>query len=51
MAKKVGKYGNPADDLVENYPYDYYFANDRTVAEAEPAFLALLGEMMKDAEH
>ena len=51
MAKKVGKYGNPSDDLVENYPYDYYFANDRTVAEAEPAFLALLGEMMKDAEH
>lgn len=51
MAKKAGKYGNPADDLVENYPYDYYFANDRSLAEAEPAFLALLRQMIQDAGH
>lgn len=49
MAKKTGKYGNTADDLVENYPYDYYFMNDRSVAEAEGAFIALLHTMIRDA--
>ena len=49
MAKKAGKYGNTADDLVENYPYGYYFMNDRSVAEAEGAFIALLHTMIRDA--
>ena len=51
MAKKAGKYGNTSDDLVENYPYDYYFMNDRSVAEAEGAFIPLLHTMLQDAEN
>ncbi len=51
MAKKAGKYGNTSDDLVENYPYDYYFMNDRSVAEAEGAFIPLLRTMLQDAEN
>ena len=28
-------YGNAADDMVENYVYDYYFVNDRPLDETE----------------
>ena len=28
-------YGNAADDMVENYTYDYYFVNDRPLDETE----------------
>lgn len=48
LAKRVGKYGNPADDLVENYPYDYYFLNDRSLDETAPAFLSLLQKMTEN---
>ena len=42
---KRGAYGNAADDNVENYRYDYYFTNDKTVEESEREFVALLSEI------
>lgn len=41
-----GAYGNAADDNVENYSYDYYFDNDKTLDEAEADFVALLRGML-----
>ena len=35
-------YGNASDDGVENYPYDYYFLNDKSLEEAEKAFIEFL---------
>jgi len=35
-------YGNASDDLVENYPYDYYFVNDKSLEEAEHDFVEFL---------
>ncbi len=35
-------YGNAADDEVENYRYDYYFVNEKTLDEAEADFCKLL---------
>ncbi|MBQ8529320.1 MAG: hypothetical protein IJ459_06240 [Clostridia bacterium] len=43
---KKSHYGNAADDCVENYSYDYYFMNDKSLAEAERNFLALLAEVL-----
>lgn len=40
-------YGNISDDSVENYEYDYYFMNDKTLAEAEAGFTALLRDILK----
>lgn len=42
-------YGNASDDGVENYPYDYYYTNDRSLAEAEAEFCALIGSMLEEA--
>lgn len=39
---KKESYGNVSDDCVENYSYDFYFTNDKTLAEAEADFVALL---------
>ncbi len=39
-------YGNVSDDGVENYTYDYYFVNDKTLEEAERDFVALLKSIM-----
>lgn len=39
-------YGNSADDCVENYQYDYYFMNDKTLEEAESAFIELLSGIL-----
>ena len=39
-------YGNQSDDGVENYGYDYYFMNDKTLQEAEVNFCALLEEII-----
>ncbi|MBO7304138.1 MAG: hypothetical protein J6V09_02855 [Clostridia bacterium] len=36
------KYGNASDDDVENYSYDYYFLNDRSIEEAEANFVDML---------
>ena len=35
-------YGNASDDCVEEYNYDYYFTNDKTLEEAERDFVELL---------
>ena len=35
-------YGNASDDCVEEYSYDYYFTNDKTLEEAERDFVELL---------
>ena len=39
---KKTSYGNASDDCVEDYEYDYYFINDKTLAEAEVSFTELL---------
>ncbi len=44
---KRGAYGNAADDMVENYEYDCYFMNDKTLREAEEGFTALLTSMLE----
>ena len=43
---KKENYGNVSDDEVENYNYDFYFVNDKSLAEAECDFVALLRSMM-----
>ena len=43
---KKSSYGNVSDDLVENYNYDYYFVNDKTLPEAERDFAALMAEIL-----
>ncbi len=40
-------YGNVSDDEVENYNYDYYFVNDKTLQEAEVDFCRLLEDISK----
>ncbi len=40
------KYGNDADDRVENYFYDYYFNNDGSLEEAERGITALFTDIM-----
>lgn len=44
---KKTKYGNRSDDDVENYSYDYYFNNDKSLEEAERDFVMLLGRIVK----
>lgn len=39
------RYGNVSDDAVEDYAYDYYFVNDKSLAEAEVDFVALLAKI------
>ena len=39
---KKSHYGNRSDDEVENYEYDYYFYNDKSLEEAERDFCELL---------
>lgn len=39
---KKESYGNVSDDEVENYNYDYYFVNDKTLDEAERDFTELM---------
>ena len=43
---KKSSYGNVSDDLVENYAYDYYFVNDKTLEEAERDFATLMAEVL-----
>ena len=42
---KKTHYGNASDDLVENYPYDLYFTNDKTIPEAERDFVELISSL------
>ena len=43
---KKETYGNASDDEVENYSYDYYFVNDKTLGEAEADFVTLLSQII-----
>ena len=45
-----GILGNASDDEVENYTYDYYYTNDKTIEEAEIEFVALLQKMMEELQ-
>ncbi len=38
-------YGNAADDLVENYNYDFYYVNEKTLEIAEVEFASLIKEI------
>jgi len=40
-------YGNAADDGVENYYYDYYFDNDKSLEEAEVNFTELIRRILE----
>ncbi len=40
-------YGNVSDDCVENYDYDAYYVNDKTLDVAEAEFTALLAALAK----
>ena len=46
--KRLNKecYGNVSDDEVENYTYDFYYTNDKTLEEAESEFVTLLGRII-----
>lgn len=47
-----GTYGNSSDDMVEDYDYDYTFANDGTLSQAKVEFLNFLdGLIKKESEH
>ena len=39
-------YGNRSDDEVENFEYDYYFTNDKSLGEAEEDFCRLLSDIL-----
>ena len=41
-------YGNSADDLVENYSYDYYYVNDKSLDLAEREFVELIKKISED---
>lgn len=40
-------WGNPSDDNVENYTYDYRYCNDKELAEAKEDFLNFLKEVFE----
>lgn len=44
---RCGAYGNAADDCVEQYSYDYYFTNDKSLEEAERDFVSLLSDVLE----
>ena len=41
-------YGNVSDDEVENYSYDYYFVNDKSLEEIEVSFCEFLKSVMAE---
>ncbi len=43
---KKSSYGNRSDDEVENYKYDYYFYNDKSLEEAERELCGLLNNIL-----
>ncbi len=45
-----GALGNASDDEVENFPYNYYYVNDKSLDVAEDEIVALIEKMMEDAE-
>ena len=47
---KKSEYGNVSDDSVEDYAYDYYFVNDKTLDAAEIDFCNLLSSILDEGE-
>ncbi len=45
----VRTYGNASDDGVEEYAYDYYYTNDKTLPQAEEEFCLLAAKMLAEA--
>lgn len=45
---KRSSYGNASDDCVENYSYDYYFVNDKTLKQAEIDFAEFLRRVLAE---
>ena len=45
---RTDAYGNAADDSVEQYEYDYYFLNDKTLEDAEKDFCEMLSKILTD---
>ena len=43
---KKSSYDNRSDDEVENYKYDYYFYNDKSLEEAERELCKLLNDIL-----
>ena len=43
-------YGNAADDMVENYEYDYYFVNDHSLDETEQLVKELFDGIFADIQ-
>ena len=43
---RTDAYGNAADDMVEDYSYDYYFVNDRPLDETEENVRALFADIL-----
>lgn len=48
FTRQNDRYGNAADDDVENYRYDYVFYNDRPLPETDEAFHAFLDRIIKE---
>ena len=44
---KKSNYGNVSDDEVENYSYDYYFTNDKSLEETERLFKDFLSSILE----
>ena len=44
---KKSNYGNVSDDEVENYSYDYYFTNDKSLEETELLFKEFLASVLQ----
>lgn len=43
---RTDAYGNAADDMVEDYSYDYYFVNDRPLDETEENVRVLFADIL-----
>ena len=46
---KRAAYGNAADDMVENYSYDYYYDNDKSLEDTEECFVSLMRRMLEES--
>ncbi len=45
-----GKWGNASDDGVKDYPYDFVFKNEGSLAEAEKNFLEFLKRLLDETQ-
>ena len=42
----IGKFGNPSDDCVENYQYDYIYTNNKPLSELSDDFLSFFSKIL-----